>query len=237
MLRSLKSMTKFEIEATDGTFGTVSDFLFDDESWTVRYLVADTGKWLPGRKVLIAPSALDQPTWELETLPVTLTRKQIENGPDLGDNRPVSRQHQIDLYQYFGWPPYFQPTGYFTPPTPPPPPSLFSKEEQEELNEGADPHLRSMREVDGYHIEATDGDIGHVEDFIVDDEQWRIRYLVVDTRNWLPGGRKVLVPSLFIDHLSWSEMKVKVDKDQETIKNSPPYDPDALLNRDEEHHE
>ncbi len=96
--------------------------------------------------------------------------------------------------------------------------------------ERGDPHLRSTKEVEGYYIRATDGEIGHVEDFVVDDEEWAIRYVVVDTRNWLPG-RKVLVSPRWISHLSWPQKEVYVDLTRDETKSAPEWDPDAPLDR------
>ena len=96
-----------------------------------------------------------------------------------------------------------------------------------------DPHLRSTHDVSGYHIQAADGEIGHVEDFIIDDETWAIRYLIVDTRNWWPG-KKVLVSPQWIERVSWSESKVFVNLSRETIKQSPEYTEESLLTRDYE---
>ena len=59
MLRKMKDLKGFSIGARDGDIGEANDFIFDDKNWTVRYLVADTNRWLPGRKVLISPIVVD----------------------------------------------------------------------------------------------------------------------------------------------------------------------------------
>jgi hypothetical protein len=96
-----------------------------------------------------------------------------------------------------------------------------------------DPHLRSTKEVIGYHIQAVDGEIGHVEDLIVDDEEWFLRYLVVDTRNWLPG-KAVLVAPGWAKRVDWVKRKVHVDLPQEAIRDSPEFDPSRPVNREYE---
>ena len=75
-----------------------------------------------------------------------------------------------------------------------------NEEARAEREEANDVHLRSANKVTGYRIGATDGDIGHVEDFIIDDETWEIRYMVVDTQNWWPG-KKVLVAPQWIGRM------------------------------------
>ncbi|MBN1218317.1 MAG: PRC-barrel domain containing protein [Anaerolineae bacterium] len=224
MLRSVKELNGYTIQATDGRIGKVSGFYFDDAMWTIRYLVVDTGPWLFGRKVLITALALGQPDWASHLLPVGLTKELVESSPDIDLARPVSRQLEVKLHEHYDWQPYWWALAQGAVP----PPSKVQKEVVR-VAEG-DPYLRSTQEVVGYHIAALDGEVGHVEDFIVDDETWAIQYMVVDTRNWLPG-KKVLVAPAWIEKVEWAESKVYVDLHQETIKNSPEYNPSAPVNR------
>ncbi len=225
MLRSIKELHGYNILATDGEIGHTHTFYFDDLAWIVRYLVVDTGTWLPGRRVLIAPLALGQPDWITHVMPVNLTRDQVENSPPIDLDLPVSRQMEERLHEYYGWPPYWHSgTAALA--------AAKAAREGQKPPPG-DPHLRSTREVIGYHIQATDGEIGHVEDFVGDVQDWTLRYMVVDTRNWLPG-RKVLVAPTWIERVNWAQEKVHVDLGRETIKNSPEYDPSAPINREYE---
>jgi hypothetical protein len=227
MLRSASHLQDYVISAEDGKLGRAKAFLFDDEFWTVRYLVVDTGRWLPGMWVLIPPSALDQPDWTRGVFPVRMTKQQIKDAPGLEEHKPVSRRHEEKLYKYYGWPPYWAAAGpEFPPPVTEPVPAAAGRA-------SGDPHLRSTKEVTGYRIEARDGEIGHVEDFILDDESWSVRYVVVDTRNWLPG-RKVLVSPYWVDKVSWTNWNVVVALSREEVKNSPRYDPSAPVNREYE---
>ncbi|MDA3971437.1 MAG: PRC-barrel domain-containing protein [Desulfobulbaceae bacterium] len=235
MLRNVKEIHNYVLEAKDGEIGRCKHFLFDDELWTIRYMVADTGKWLPGRKVLISPISLGEPDWNSRLFPLKLTKELIENSPALDSEAPVSRQYESKWFDYYAYPYYWGDTGIWG--MEPYPGLLFSqKKEDTEMEpdtaEG-DPSLRSATEVRGYKIQATDDEIGHVEDFIFDDETWTIRYMVVDTRNWLPG-RKVLVTPAWINSIDWKENKVSVDLTVEAIKNSPEYDPSAPVNREYE---
>lgn len=220
MLLRFEQLSKYRIEAIDGPIGHVNSFLFDDQRWIIRYLVVSTGTWLTGREVLIAPSALGKP--EADGLPVKLTRDQIRNSPDILTHKPVSRQEEIDLYQYYGWAPYWD--AHYDPLAAPYIPVIEPSIPEKPADETADPHLRSTKKVIGYKIHAQDGQIGHVEDFLIDDENWIIRYLIVDTRDWLPG-KKVLLPPDWIKEISWSVSEVAVNVRKETVKDSPEYNP------------
>ncbi|MCJ7717471.1 MAG: PRC-barrel domain-containing protein [Anaerolineales bacterium] len=231
MLRSIKEMYNYKIHALDGDIGKVHEFFFDGRVWIVRYLVADTGFWLPGRKVLISRIALAPPVWDAQKFPVGLTKEQIENGPNIDTDKPVSRQHEIEMHEHYNWTPYWLGggDGKVCPTTP------LGKQSQKDVSEEQenDPQLRSTREVAGYKIRATDGEIGHVEDFIVDDEGWIIRYMVVDTRDWLPG-KKVLIAPQWIERTYWGAEQVHVDLTKEAIKNCPEYHPSDPVNREYE---
>jgi hypothetical protein len=223
MLRSVEALSGYTILARDDTIGTVDGFYFDDLYWTIRYLVVDTGTWLTGRKVLISPLAVGQPDWETHLFPVELTRNQVKNSPEIDLVKPVSRQLETELHRHYEWPAYWSDVSPGSTPSP----------QQGAPADLRDPHLRSTKEVIGYDIQARDGKIGHVEDFVTDDQDWTIRYMVVDTRDWLPG-RKVLVSPQWVEQILWSESDVHVDLARETIKRSPEYDPSAPVNRDYE---
>lgn len=208
----------------DGEFGKVHDVYFDDQAWAVRYLVVETGDWLLGRKVLLTTDLIGSPTQEGRVLPVMLTMREVERSPGVNSDKPVSLQMRRDPYEYYMWTPYWNVPGagasalIISP-------LLVEAEERERMAEeqNYDPHLRSTREVIGYHIQAADGEIGHVEDFLVDDATWVIPHIVIDTRNWLPG-KKVLIAPQQIEKISWAKRKVHVDLSREAIKNSPRFD-------------
>ena len=233
MLRKMKDLTGFHIGARDGDIGEANDFIFDDKNWTVRYLVADTNRWLPGRKVLISPIVVDQADWEGKRLPVLLTQEQVKNSPDISMNEELSAQDEVKYYNYYGFPYYWAGDQVWGPVSLPRDLIAESIERRialtAELNRS---HLRSMKDVSGYSIQATDGEIGHVDDFLVDDESWTIRYMIVDTRNWLPG-KKVLVSPHWIAHVDWNNSKVHVNLSREAVKTGPEYDP-GKLNREYE---
>lgn len=232
MLRNSDDLRKFQLSARDGDIGHVDDLLFHDDRWNVRYLVVNTNRWLPGRKVLLIPDVLGPPDVETTRLPTDLTKDQVKDSPDIDTDKPVSRQKEIDLFEYYGWSPYWGGGhGGFTQPVM----AEVTPEEQElsGATPPGDPHLRSMREVDGYAIQARDGLIGHVEDLLVDDVEWVIRYLIVDTRNWLPG-RKVVVGPTWVERVNWQDRTVRVDLSRDDVKQSPLYDPTHPFDREEE---
>ena len=232
MLRQTKDLNGYKLGARDGEIGMVQEFYFDDQTWTVRYLVADTGSWLSGRQILISPYALSPATIGKEVIPVDLTKKQIEDSPSLETHKPVSRQYELQYYPYYGWPAYWEGAEMLG--SAPMPLSagggLPNVPVQAENN---DPHLRSTKDVTGHTIQARDGEIGHVEDFVVDDETWAIRYLIVGTKNWWPG-RKVLISTRWVDRISWEDSKVFVDLTRETIQLSPEYTEQSLISREYE---
>lgn len=238
MLWKTKDLKGRPLAARDGEVGKVKDFYFSDADWTVRYLVADTGTWLAHRKVLISPFGLaGVHTEPHRAVEVNLTRQQVEESPPIEAHQPVSRQYEARYHQYYGWPYYWPGPLLWGPlafPAPVPPVEMpLNPERFNTPPETEDSHLRSVSEVTGYSIQALDRPFGHVEQFIVEDKDWTIRYLVVDTRDWFPGKR-VLVSPQWISNVSWPEFSVYVELDQETIKRSPAYDPGIALTREYE---
>ena len=235
MLTKIKMLNGYKLDTLDGEIGKVKDFYFDDRYWTIRYLVVETGSWLMSRQVLISPYALIDIDKADRTIAVELTNHQIEQSPSLDTDKPVSRQWEQDYYGYFNWPVYWNgPYSWGTYPY-----VDRNRSEAEEFTvtapgtQKADHHLRSTEAVSGYNIHALDGDIGHVEDFILDDETWAIRYFVVNTSNWW-SGKKVLVAPQWIERVSWLDAKIFANLSRETIKESPVYTDEALLTRDYE---
>ncbi|MGB5986134.1 MAG: PRC-barrel domain-containing protein [Desulfobacterales bacterium] len=229
MLRSISELLNYQLLAKDGEIGRCKDFLFDDRQWGIRYMVADTSRWLPGRKVLISPLSLGAPQWTQSLLPVQLTKEQIKESPALDEDAPVSRQYEMRWFDFYAYPYYWPHTTLWGINPPPPVPLTQEAPEEEQIEVANESQLRSVREVKGYAIDASDGEIGHVEDFILEDTLWSLRYMVVDTRNWLPG-RKVLIAPQWIDHIDWADSAVHVKLDRARIESSPEYDPKEPVN-------
>jgi len=244
MLRNASAINGYAIAASDGRLGTVSDFLFDDASWLIRWLVVDTGNWLSGRHVLLPPSVLGHLDPTAQEFAVRLTMQQVKDSPDIDTDRPVSRQMETNIYDYYGWSPYWG-TGFYMggygymggPMMVPPLPEARRREERlvDAQREKDDPHLRSIEAVTGYHIHASDGEIGHVEDFLVEDADWSIHYLVVDTKNWWPA-KKVLISPRSAREIDWTDKLVNLNFDRQRVKDSPAYDASMTVDRAYEKH-
>ncbi|MBN2432336.1 MAG: PRC-barrel domain containing protein [Acidobacteria bacterium] len=233
MLRSLSELFGYDMTAVDGKAGKVDDFYFDGLSWVIRYVVMDTGSWLTGRKVLVAPEALEQPDWEFRRIPSRLSQKQIEQSPSVELDKPVSRQKEEEVLRHFGWNFYWNMADPFFPGHAVRTIPVLRELEKEQAQKAPehDPHLRSADEVMGYHIAAVDDDIGHLADLIIEDEFWLVRYLVVDTKNWLPFSKKVLVSLDWVEGVIYDKQRIKVSVTREKIENSPEYDPSTPVNR------
>lgn len=233
MNNSLSRLQGATAVTTDGETGTVKDIYFDDERWTVRYLVVKTGGWLSGRKVLVSPRAVTAIDWGERKLTLNLTHEQIRNSPEIDTDKPVSRQHESEFSAYYGYPYYWGGPlvwGYAAYPAVQPIPEPPREAQAAAAGaagarrEQGDPHLRSSNEVTGYEIRATDDSIGHVKDFLVDHRDWSIRLMVIDTGNWWPG-KKVLIAPDRIDHVSWEERQLAVNITRAQVEGSAEYDP------------
>lgn len=233
MLRAFSAFKNFSFGATDGEIGTVKDAYFDDRHWTLRYLVATTGSWLSGRSVLIVPQAIRGMQWDRERVDVLLTREQIRNAPNIELDKPVSRQHETAYFDYYGYPYYWAGPmwgGLGTIAAAELATAEAAKRAQEDARneqERGDPHLRSANEVHGYTLQARDGEIGTVKDFLFDESNWSLRYFVLDTGKWLPG-KKVLISTDWIERVSWDARSVEVAMLREEVRASPEYEPDEL---------
>lgn len=240
MLRDASTLSGSAVSATDGEIGHVKDSYFDDQAWAIRYLVVDTGTWLTGREVLISPYAVKRPLDSISegVIDVALTRAQVKASPDIDTHKPVSRQHESEYLGYYGYPTYWNGGDLWAmgaypamPPLTTPPDYTERHERREAEANPEDVHLRSAENVKGYHIQARDDSIGHVEDFVFDDESWALRYLIVDTRNWWPGGRRVLVATRWIERIDWTERRVFTTLTRDAVKASPEYDESATIDR------
>jgi uncharacterized protein YrrD len=242
MMNTTSYLDAAAIVAIDGEIGRVTSAYFDDQTWTIRYLVVDAGSWLLDRKVLISPYAVRQPLGREKSLAVSLTQQQVKDSPDIDTHKPVSRQHENNYLSYYAYPAYWEGGALWglaalpnlQPIDPALVPSTAAVAAPATAASQADVHLRSSGEIVGYDIQAADDSIGHVKDLVFDDESWAIRYFVVDTRNWWPGGRKVLIGTTWIQQIDWATMRVRVTLTRDQVMNSPPYDELEPLTRDYE---
>jgi sporulation protein YlmC with PRC-barrel domain len=237
MLIAGSALKGYAVETSDGPIGTVKDVLFDDSVWRVRWLAVDAGGWLFGRQVLVHASALGRPDHEARSLPVTMTKAQVEASPSVMQDQPVTMQMESRLYDYYGWEPYrssdFLGMGMVGGAMPPMPrfgdPDVLQADRLEP-GSGGDPHLRSLKALHGYRIHASDGFIGHLENLLLDDAGWAVRYLVVDTGSWWFGSHVLISPRAVHD-IDWSGRQVRLDVSQEKVKASPPWDPEKIVER------
>lgn len=234
MLRSLKDLEGYTVSATDGDIGTVENFLLEDKTWTVRYLIAETGTFFEGRRVLVSPISFLETDSSKRHLYVSLTMAKVKGSPGLDIAKPISRQHERDHDAYYGYPYYW---GY---------PGLWGMgiypgmieaglkgTPGQEADDSGDIHMQSARDVRGYKIQGTDDAIGQIDDFIVDDQTWEVRYLVIDTASWW-FANQVLVAPKWASRISWEERVVHLGLTRAAIKNSPAWVPSAAVNREYE---
>jgi hypothetical protein len=213
MLRSLRTLERYRVSATDGDLGRIRDFLVDDEAWKIRHLVVDTGGFIGGRRVLISPASFRQVDWASRRVHLSLTALQLMNSPSVDADKPVSRQHELELYSYYDHGSYWA---------------------HNQPGDVDDIHLRSVNAIRNYHVHGTDAAIGHVDDFVLDEASWALRYIVVDTSNWWLGKR-VLVRPQWATRVSWAEGNVYMSVTRDAIKASPIWDGDAAINGSYEH--
>jgi hypothetical protein len=242
MLRNMKEFEGFAIHATDGILGHVRDFYFDDESWVVRYLVVETEVSPPTRR-LISPMAMGIPDWARKLIPAALTRQQVKNSPDIDTDKPVSRQHEMGYSGYYGYPDYWGGGGLWGA-------GMYPDVLQGGLDRAApgrgneprrlskhrrpdDLHLQSANSVMRYYVHASDGDIGHVQGLLIEEQTWAIRYIIVNTSNWWLGHEVLIAPE-WIDDVYWAESKLMISLTRKSIEHAPAYDSKSPVTREQE---
>lgn len=226
MKHSLKNILEYFIETTDGMKGKIKDLLFDEDKWAIRYIDADFGNLFKDKRVLVPVDAIIDPLWYNNKFPLKTTKEKIENSPAPEDKPTVSRMYEKKLIEYYGYPTYWSagnmppsPAGAFFPPRPLNVPKNKIRDKEPETK------LRSFNEVKGYHIRAIDDTLGHVEDIIIDDFDWQLVYLVIDTSNWMPWSKKVILAISWMEEINYLKEEVKINLTTDTIKNAPDYDP------------
>lgn len=210
MLLSLKQLYEKKLAASDSDIGHVKDFYFNDQQWAIRYVVADTGSWLSGRLVLIPAIAFGSLRQGADCLLVNLTRQQIENSPAIESHKPVSLQYQaywdgVETWGMGGFPEAL------------PPPHIIPSESRGDVL-----HLQSTQALTGYPIQTSEGAIGHVIDFVMDDRSWTICHLVVETGHWY-SHKEIVISPKHIDRIGYEESKVFVNVTKEAILEAPQY--------------
>lgn len=232
MKRSLNELIGYSIKAKNGEKGKVRNFLFDDKSWSIRYLEADLGSFFEEKRVLIPREFLGEADWEKKHFPIELSLESIKKSPDLSFDKPVSRKYEESLNKHYNIHPYWivNAAAYAGQESIIYPGTLFRAPKKVIKEEDIETSLRSLTEVLGYHINAIDDTFGQIEDLIIDDEDWQILYVVIDTRNFVPWSKKVMIPIELIDEISFMDQRVKVEMTKEAIKSSPEFDDTEPVN-------
>jgi hypothetical protein len=250
MLHKLNDLDDFSIHATDGNIGSIKDFYFDDKQWVIRYFIVETGSWLDSRKVLLSPISIKHLDLEEKVLTLSIAMDQVKHSPPIDTQQPVSQQYEIDYLSYYGYPFYWGNAGLwgaYASPTmiaagdanP-----LYKRKDDPQIAETfaaidavrrthGDRHLRSCNEIVNYHIQAVDGEIGHLQGMLVDEDTWAVRYFIVNTSNWWLGHQVLIAPQ-WVEDISWGDSKIVVDLTQQQIKDAPIFDPDVPLSRQKE---
>ncbi len=240
MISSIKDIRGNIVRGADGDIGKIIDVFFDDDRWTIRYLVVETDQWLKGRRVLISPGSLNKVEWKQKVIESPLSYDQVRNAPDINTAQPISRQLETEFNRYYRLPFYWGGDAIYGMGMTPGSEAAATiagdqmEERQREIETGQgakQSHLRSANDVIDDGIRARDGDIGKLSDFLFDTDTLRINYMVIDTSNWF-GGKRVTLPPSWVTKVDWTEKRIYVDLNRDTIKNSPDYDL-ATLNRDQ----
>jgi hypothetical protein len=222
MFHVVKDLEKLKVIANDGEVGFIYDLLFDDQKWTIRYLVIDTGNWLSGRKVLISPVSVKEIDLQNKSCVINLNKNVIEGSPELTDKKPISQQFEKELIGYYNLPVYWTVD-----------PSLrvrgdLDSQQNNDKNSHENQHLRSVREVRDYNIQANDGDAGYIHSFLLATINWEIKFLVLDKQKllrWIPGGRYILISPEWITEIKWNEKKAYLELKKADLEKSPDYTP------------
>lgn len=236
MKRSLKELEGYTLQAIDGDRGKVKNFLFDDESLIIRYLEADLGNFFSEKRVLIPRAYLGEPFWEDKHFPVELTVKMIENSPGIDYDMPISKKYEKELVEHYELEPYWPANiaAYAGKETMFNPDISFKTPKKVIAKNEVETSLRSFTEIRGYFINATDDRFGHIEDLIIDDNDWQIFYVVIDTKNIVPWSKQVILPVDLISEISFVEKEAKIELTKEAIKKAPEYNPASAINAEYE---
>jgi sporulation protein YlmC with PRC-barrel domain len=239
MLHTLNDLSGFAIQAIDGNIGTVKDFYFDDRRWVIRHLVVETGSWLESHKVLLAPTAIKHLNRENKTIIVDLTVDEVKASPHIDTDKPVSQQYDIDYLSYYGYAFYWGANNIWDSDATlnglveeNPKAQTFAAIDRVRRMHG-DRHLRSCDEIINYHIQASDGEIGHLQEMLIDEDTWKVNYFIANTSNWWLGHQVLIDPQEITD-ISWGNAKIYVNMTQQQVQNAPLFDPEVPRNREQE---
>lgn len=225
MQRNINSLTGYTMVATDGEIGNIIEFYFDDETWFVRYLILKTGDWLAGRKILISPDALKKTSWTTGVFSVNISKEQIRDSPNIDTNKPVYRSQEIELYAHYDWESDWGSQFYEggsmgkSNAVPVLDREILTSAEKADIRSNQNLHLRSTAKVLNFRIHSTDGEIGPLVDFVMDDQTWQILFLVAKIRK-SPNDKKILIPVEHIRKVEWEQVNILLDINTAVVESS-----------------
>jgi len=190
------------VDASDGRLGNIIDFLFDDQRWHVGHLVLNAGRWLRRRRVTLPYDTIVMKDWSDRHVFIEgLTRQQIRISPATETRVPISLHESLAEVTIMDWDTYLVNTTFTDHPW--------------QISD--DPHIHNTRDVVGYHVQGSDGPIGYVSDFVINDESWSVSDLVVNMRNWLPG-RQILIPTAHIEEVRGANRSMRISLSRKSIR-------------------
>ncbi|PYZ98764.1 hypothetical protein CR205_09385 [Alteribacter lacisalsi] len=233
MLFSYKRMLKpFTVFGEEGEIGSVSDLFFDEHTWTVRYIVMNAGNWLKGEQRFLSPASIQSYSVEEERLHANITKEQAKESPSPEDE-PMTRKFERQFSKFYGLNPYWMGAGLWGSGAVPRDLTREDPDSLDDLRE-EETSILSVKDLIGYELSTGDESFGKVKDVLIEEDSFKIRYFVVDTNRWLPGGKEVVVSTEWILDVNWSQSLVSVELSKDKIKSAPEYVEDMTLDRDME---
>lgn len=205
---SLKQLLGYKISAIDGEIGKVKEFYFDETSWTVRYIIVETGSLFFGRKVMISTQAIIDAQWETEHFLTNMTIQQIENSPKVDDGKQLTRGQEILLNQHYNWKSYWDAS-------------------IQKIADGSNSYLVHANDLTGYQLIASDGQVGNIKDLIVAKASWKINSIVIDAFKTSPA-KEILLSPKWIKEINADRSAAVSDHTTAEIKSNPAYNPERV---------
>lgn len=232
MLRSIEDLIKSGVTCPDGDLGRVEQVYFDVRTWGMCYLIVDTSAWGYGEKIWVPLRCISQIDFASGVVKLNRTQQKMLSSSSLDTKTPVSRLQEVRIFDYYDCKPYWEEANFHGTPHDPAAPlepdaNTRMTEQMNALNAlnalNATVHPLSTKEVGGFTIEALEGPIGHIRDFVFDDETWLIRYLTVDTRDWWQSESEVLLSTESFKCIDSTTSTISTSLSRDAIKRSPAY--------------
>lgn len=234
-MKNLSDVESYKVVASDGDVGSVVGFLLDDERWTVRYLVVETGGFVGGRRLLVSPIGFRKRPNPHGRFHLGMTIDKVQKSPSIDLTQPISRKQEREFNDYNRYPPYWGLKGLWGAGAHPS--ALVMRQGSSETlgdtNAAMECRLRSDKDLRGLEVQGRDGEIGRISDFIIDAETWEVRYWVVATGSWWPEHRVLIAPQ-WATLTSATEQSLHVDISRESFMTGPAWNPAVPIGREYE---